>query len=174
MKTKKLFIGLLIITSMVGLKAHANAATSFNQKFDNMVAKEIILKRIQYTNERNFKQWEKLHTPHACRTAPAFKGELCGAGEMSQALQDLIVSFPDYKLELVEVYRSNKNMFAKIRAKGTFKHPLNLGDGNIIPATGKTFTQEWVANIRLNTSAKIERFEEFYDQYDLLLQLGIL
>ena len=145
----------------------------FNQQFDNMIAKQIISKRINNTNARDFNSWESLHTKNACRTAPAFKGEICGVQNMSHALKELIVSFPDYNLELLEVYRSKKNMFAKIRSTGTFLNPMDIGGGVIIQPTGKSFSQEWVANINLIQSGKIERFEEYYDQQDLLIQLGL-
>lgn len=171
---KKSVISLVIA---VGFVSYAQAVPrndpDFNQKFDNIIAKQLITKRIKYTNARDFDSWKSLHTKGACRTAPAFKGELCGVEKMGQALEELIVSFPDYKLELLEVYRSKKNMFAKIRSTGTFLHPLDIGGGVIIQPSGKSFSQEWVANINLTQSGKIERFEEYYDQQDLLIQLGL-
>lgn len=167
----------LSLAFVLSFASHAQSVPrhnpDFNQQFDNMIAKQLITKRINSTNARDFNVWESLHTKNACRTAPAFKGEICGVENMSHALKELIVSFPDYKLELLEVYRSKKNMFAKIRSTGTFLNPMDIGGGVIIQPTGKSFSQEWVANINLTPSGKIERFEEYYDQQDLLIQLGL-
>jgi hypothetical protein len=158
---------------LVSFSSLAQTRGDFNQNFDNIIAKKIISTRIESTNSRKFEIWEGLHTQNSCRTAPAFKGDLCGVKNMRHALEELIVSFPDYKLELIQVFRSKKDMFAKIRSTGTFLNPLDIGGGVVIPPTGKSFSQEWVANIRLNHAGKIERFEEFYDQQDLMIQLGL-
>jgi hypothetical protein len=170
MNLKKSFAALSIFVS---LSSFAQANGDFNQQFDNMMARRIITARIDATNSRRFVAWEGLHTKNSCRTAPAFKGDLCGVKNMRHALEELIVSFPDYKLELIQVFRSKKNMFAKIRSTGTFLNPLDIGGGVVIAPTGKSFSQEWVANITLTQAGKIERFEEYYDQQDLLIQLGL-
>ncbi len=165
-------LGLVGLVSAAGIAARADS--DFNQKFDNLIARKILEKRADCTNFRDFRCWEGLHTQNACRTAPAFKGELCGVQKMSHALQELIGAFPDYRLELLEVYRSKKDVFAKFRATGTFLKPLLLDGGVVVPPTGRSFSQEWVANIDLNQAGKIERFEEYYDQQDLLVQLGLV
>lgn len=169
----KLKMTVSTISILFAFNSFAQSSGDFNQNFDNIIAKRIITSRIQATNSRSFETWENLHTKNSCRTAPAFKGDLCGVKNMRLALEELIVSFPDYKLELIQVFRFKNNMFAKIRSTGTFLHPLDIGGGVVIPPTGKSFSQEWAANIRLNQAGKIERFEEFYDQQDLMIQLGL-
>jgi ketosteroid isomerase-like protein len=133
----------------------------------------IIRERIKVSNAKNFAAWQAMHDKDACRTAPELVGELCGSANMREGIEELVEAFPDYNLTLVEAYGSGLRLMAKIRAFGTFTGPIAIGDGTIVQPTGKSFSQEWIANITFNKQGKIVRFEEFHDQLDVYVQLGV-
>jgi hypothetical protein len=134
----------------------------------------IIQERISFSNTKNFEAWENLHASNACRTAPELMGELCGSSNMRIGIEELVRAFPDYQLKLVEAFGSGLRLMAKINASGTFTNPIQIGDGSFVQPTGKSFSQEWIANITFNTKGEIIRFEEFHDQLDVYYQLGVM
>jgi ketosteroid isomerase-like protein len=137
-------------------------------------AKTIIAARIQASNSQDFAKWQSFHSSNACRTAPELPGELCGSDKMRVAIEELVKAFPDYQLALVDIVGSGNRYMAKIHAKGTFTAPIQIGDGSIVPPTGKAFEQDWIANITFDQDGKITRFEEFHDQLDVYYQLGVM
>lgn len=152
-----------------GIRAVATA-----QPLNEMQVKTIIAARIQASNSHDFAKWQSFHTANACRTAPELPGELCGSDKMRVAIEDLVKAFPDYHLDLLEVVGSGNRYMAKIHAKGTFTAPIEIGDGSMVPPTGKAFKQDWIANITFDQAGKITRFEEYHDQLDIYYQLGVM
>jgi ketosteroid isomerase-like protein len=132
---------------------------------------DVVRKRIEATNAKDWKAWESLHTPGAVRTAPGLPAPLRGAAAMRTAIEELTVTFPDYRLELVDAFGSGDRLVAKIHTRATMKGPLDLG-GQVVPATGKAFEQDWIAVLRFEGD-RIASIDEFYDNYDVMLQLGL-
>lgn len=132
---------------------------------------DVVRKRIEATNAKDWKTWESLHTSGAVRTAPGLPGPIRGASSMRAAIEELTVTFPDYRLELVDAFGSGDRLVAKIHTRGTMKGQLDLG-GQVVPATGKAFEQDWIAVLRFEGD-KIASIDEFYDNYEVMLQLGL-
>jgi SnoaL-like polyketide cyclase len=164
----------VLFANVFGSMALAKGSDPYDSPIVEYAKKRIIQERIKASNEKDFKKWESFHAKEACRTAPELPGELCGSENMRVAIEELVVSFPDYHLELVESFGAGLKYMAKIRARGTFLKAIDIGGGQIVPPTGKMFTQEWIANITFNKEGKIIRFEEFHDQLDIYKQLGVL
>lgn len=132
---------------------------------------DVVRRRIDATNAKDWKTWESLHTSGAVRTAPGLPAPLRGAAAMRAAIEELTVTFPDYRLELVDAFGSGDKLVAKIHTRATMKGPLDLG-GQVVPATGRAFEQDWIAVLRFEGD-KIASIDEFYDNYDVMLQLGL-
>lgn len=132
---------------------------------------EIIEQRIVANNTQDWDTWESLHTEDAVRTAPELSGPLVGAAAMREGIEELVVTFPDYNLELVEAFGAGDRLMARIHTRATMLGPLVI-DGAEIPATGATFEQDWVAVLTFDGD-KIAAIDEFHDNYDILIQLGI-
>ena len=60
-----------------------------------------------------------------------------------------------------------------MHASGTHSGTLILSDGTAVPPTGRHIEQDWVALVTFDTEGRIERIDEFYDEFVLLLQLGL-
>lgn len=128
--------------------------------------------RIDATNRRDFQAWMELHTEGACRTAPELEGPLCGREAMRGAIEVLSTAFPDYHLELVQVVAEGDWMAVRIHTQGTMTGPLLLSNGVEVPPTGRTIDQEWTALVQFE-GQRIARFDEYYDQHTLMVQLGL-
>lgn len=132
---------------------------------------EIVEQRIAANNAQDWETWEGLHTEGAVRTAPALSEPLVGAAAMREGIEELVVTFPDYHLELVEAFGQDDRLMARIHTRGTMLGPLVI-DGVEIPPTGAVLEQDWVAVLTFEGD-EIAAIDEFYDNYDALIQLGL-
>src|SRR5687768_16861110 len=104
----------------------------------------IVERRIAASNAQDWATWEALHTPGAIRTAPGLPGPLVGAAAMRDGIAELVTTFPDYHLALVEAFGQGDRLIARIHTRATMLGAMQLGEATI-PATGKSFEQDWVA-----------------------------
>lgn len=132
---------------------------------------EVVRDRIAANNAQDWDAWEALHTPDAVRTAPDVVGKLVGAAAMRADIEELVVTFPDYHLELVEAFGHGDRLVARIHTRGTMLGPITI-DGAEIPPTGLAFEQDWAALLTFDGD-RIAAIDEFYDNYGTLLQLGL-
>lgn len=130
-----------------------------------------IQRRIEANNAKDWTTWESLHTEDAVRTAPGLPGPLVTAKVMREGIEELVQTFPDYELTLVDAFGEGDRLMARIHAKGTMLGAMDIG-GVEIPPTGKTFEQDWVAVLTFE-GEKISVIDEFYDNYGTLIQLGL-
>lgn len=132
---------------------------------------DIMRERIVANNTKNWTVWEALHTPDAVRTAPELLEPLVGAAAMRASIEELVVTFPDYHLELVEAFGTGDRLMARIHTNGTMLGPIDIG-GTEVPPTGLAFEQDWVAVLTFEGD-KISAIDEFHDNYGILVQLGL-
>jgi ketosteroid isomerase-like protein len=138
---------------------------------DEQIAR--IEQRLAATNRRDWDTWQSLHTPDAVRTAPELEEPLEGSAAMRAAIEVLSTAFPDYHLELRQAFGQGEWLALRIHTTGTMTGPLVLSDGSEIPATGQPIDQDWAALVRFEGD-RIAEFHEFYDQFTLMMQLGVL
>jgi len=134
---------------------------------------ELIRERFEATNTRDWDRWESLHTPDAIRTAPELEEPLQSAAAMRAAIETLSVAFPDYHLELRQAFGQGPWLAVRVHTTGTMTGPLTLSDGSEVPPTGQPIEQDWAALIRFDGD-RIAEFHEFYDQFLLMVQLGLI
>lgn len=132
---------------------------------------DVIRERIVANNTQDWETWQALHTPDAVRTAPELQGPLVGAAEMRAGIEELLVTFPDYHLELVEAFGVGDRLVARIHTRATMRGPLNI-NGVEVPPTGMPFEQDWVAVLTFDGD-RIAAIDEFHDNYGILVQLGL-
>lgn len=163
----------LVAVSLSGCEAESASSGDVDEANAALVAEhiQIVETRIAACNSQDWDTWESLHTPDAVRTAPELAGPLEGASEMRAGIEELVETFPDYELTLVDAFGEGDQLMARIHAKGTMLGPIEI-DGVEIPPTGKTFEQDWVGVITFDGD-KIATIDEFHDNYTLLIQLGL-
>jgi len=128
-------------------------------------------RRIAASNALDWSTWESLHTADAVRTAPELGEPLKGSKAMRAGIEELVVTFPDYHLELVETFGEGDRLMARIHTKATMLGPMNI-NGAEIPPTGKVFEQDWVAVLTFDGDL-ITAIDELHDNYTILVQLGL-
>ena len=90
---------------------------------------------------------------------------------MRDAIAALVKTFPDYHLELRQAFGEGDRVVARIHTHATMLGEMQLGE-QLIPPTGRSFEQDWVAIFRFQ-DGKIASIDEFYDSYTILVQLGL-
>jgi ketosteroid isomerase-like protein len=157
----------------VGLVLLTAACTAAETTTDPIVEAhiDVIHERIVANNTKNWTVWEALHTPDAVRTAPELPEPLVGAAAMRAGIEELVVTFPDYHLELVEAFGTGDRLMARIHTNGTMLGPIDIG-GTEVPPTGLAFEQDWAAVLTFEGD-KISAIDEFHDNYGILVQLGL-
>lgn len=127
--------------------------------------------RVAASNAHDWDTWQALHVPSVVRTAPGLSAPLTSSAELRAAIEALVVTFPDYHLELRETFGAGERVLARFHTRATMLGPLVLGPVTI-PATGRTFEQDWVALVRFE-GGLIASIDEFYDNYEVMTQLGL-
>jgi hypothetical protein len=73
---------------------------------------DVVRRRIAANNAKDWDAWESLHTVDAVRTAPELPEPLRGAKAMRAGIEELLQTFPDYHLELVDAFGSGDRLVA--------------------------------------------------------------
>jgi len=165
----------LTLLMLTNLACNQTEAPTEPEPMNPLLAQRVavIERRLAATNQRDFETWMSLHTEGACRTAPELPEPLCGRAAMRGAIEILSRAFPDYHLELVQVVAQGDWLSLRIHTSGTMTGPLLLSSGLEVPPTGRTIDQEWSALVHFE-GVQIAQFDEYYDQYTLMVQLGII
>lgn len=153
--------------------AAAEPTLDATEELDPVVAAhvEVVRRRIEANNAQDWDTWESLHVEGAVRTAPELTEPLQSAQAMRASIEELVRTFPDYHLQLVDAFGSRNRLVARIRTKATMLGSLGLG-GATIPPTGKVFEQDWVAVLCFEGN-RISSIDEFHDNHGILVQLGL-
>lgn len=157
-------VGLLLLTA-----ACANTETSTDPVV--RAHTDVIRRRIAANNAHDWAAWQRLHTPGAVRTAPELPEPLVGAAAMRAGIEELVRTFPDYHLELVEAFGADDRLMVRIHARGTMRGPIEI-NGAAVPPTGRAFEQDWVGVLTFEGDL-ISAIDEFHDNYGILVQLGL-
>lgn len=168
---------MLVLGLGLALSACNDAATSNDT--DALVEAEeqveshidVVEQRLAACNAKDWDTWESLHVADARRTAPDLAEPLTSAAAMRADIEELVVTFPDYHLELVEAFGLGDKLVARIHTKGTMLGPIDF-NGVEVPPTGASFEQDWVAILTFEGD-KIASIDEFYDNYGTMVQLGL-
>lgn len=164
---------LALTFSLAGCDEGGTLAGSDEPEVDTTVEDhiDIVRERIAANNAQDWDAWEALHTKEAVRTSPDLDGPLVGADNMRAAIEELVVTFPDYHLELVEAFGQEDRLVVRFHVRGTMSGPITFGETEI-PPTGRVFEQDWVGMMTFDGD-KISAIDEFYDNYGTMVQLGL-
>jgi ketosteroid isomerase-like protein len=114
----------------------------------------------------------------ACYAADAVaitpdQGEITGPEAISNYLSELGEAFPDLDYEYAQKYEAGNVAIDEGFVTGTNTGPLTLPSGESLPATGKTIRVR-SCDIAHVEDGRITRHEFYFDQMELLGQLGLL
>ncbi len=159
----------LFLASLASLATAACADSGSEDPFAAHLA--VMNQRIEASNRHDWAAWQALHRDDAVRSAPELPGPLAGSDAMRAGIEELITTFPDYHLELVDAFGAGDRLTARLHTRATMLGPLQLGSVTV-PPTGKPFEQDWIAVVTFDGDL-ISAIDEFHDNYTILVQLGL-
>ena len=121
---------------------------------------------------KDLEKLRDLYAPHAIAVTPD-AGELRGADEIIEYFRAMAEAFPTMSYESVGTYDSGDCAIDQGDMLAHNTGPIHMPDGQTLPATGK---QVRVRSMDIATvhGGKIVRHEWYWDQLELLVQLGLL
>lgn len=108
-----------------------------------------------------------------------FRSEVSGVSSPMNKEQDrmyirrYVDAFPDLHYDLKDVIAQGDRVAVTWVAKGTHKAPLTMPNGDSIPATQKKATVSGSSFFEIRNN-KVSRQRIYWDQVDLLSQLGVV
>ena len=101
------------------------------------------------------------------------EGELKGRDEIVRYLGGLLSAIPDFTWDSLAEHESGDTSIDEGWFVGTNTGPLPLPDGTVMPATGKAVRVRG-CDIATVAGGQIVRHHFYYDQMELLTQLGLV
>lgn len=132
---------------------------------------EIIRKRIEAINSRDWATWDGLHTERVSRMAPELAEPLVGLENVRRAMELVVAAFPDYRLEASNAFGDGDWLCVEMTAWGTHSGILNMGF-QVFQPTFRPFESR-ICSVFEFSGSKIAAVREYYDLLGMIGQLGI-
>jgi steroid delta-isomerase-like uncharacterized protein len=104
---------------------------------------------------------------------PALPGISTGRDARVQFVQGIVETFPDGVVEVQRYFGKGDWACVEVLFTGTHTGPMPGADGSVIPATGKSVKWPYCMVMKFEDGLVSQLFE-YYDQLDLLNQLGVM
>ena len=121
---------------------------------------------------KDFDTLRTLYAPNVVATTPD-AGTLNGVDALLEWNSALEEAFPDMRYELTGAHEAGDCAIDQGDVIGTHSGPLRLPDGSSIPPTGKQVRMR-SADLATVRDGKIVRHDFYFDQLDMLMQLGLM
>ena len=136
-------------------------------------AKEVLEQAIEYWNASDRDRWEALYADDVVYEAPGGQ-RISGLADLKEQYFDaLVTAAADRVSRDVVLFAEGEYVVEQARYVGTHTGPLRSPGGAEIPATGKPFDFPFVGVFRVQ-GGKISSIRIYYDQMELLMQLGLI
>jgi ketosteroid isomerase-like protein len=131
----------------------------------------IIRKRIEAVNSKDWTTWDSLHADQVTKVAPELAEPLVGAENVRRAMELTVAAFPDYRLEVSDAFGEGDWLCVEMTALGTHSGVLNMGF-QVFQPTFRPFESR-ICSIFGFSGSKISTIREYYDLLGFIGQLGI-
>lgn len=136
-------------------------------------AKDVLERAIEYWNAGDRDRWETLYADDVAYEAPGGH-RISGLSDLKEQYFDaLLTAAPDRVSRDVVLFAEGEYVVEQARYVGTHTGPLRGAGGVDIPATGKPFDFPFAAFFHVR-NGKISSIRIYYDQMELLMQLGLI
>jgi steroid delta-isomerase-like uncharacterized protein len=136
-------------------------------------AKRVLEQAIDSWNARDRNAWAALYAEDVVYEAPGGQ-RISGLQDLGEKYFDaLVTAAPDRVSSDVVLFADGEYVVEQARYVGTHTGPLRSPDGTEVPPTGKHFDFPFVGIFRVQ-GGKITTIRIFYDQIELLMQLGLI
>ncbi len=135
-------------------------------------ARDVMDRASQAFFAKDFDTLRTLYAPDVVATTPD-AGTLNGIDALLEWNRPLVEAFPDMSYELTAAHEAGDVAIDQGEVIGTHTGPFRLPDGSSIEPTGKQVRMRStdMATVR---DGKIVRHDFYYDQLDMLTQLGLM
>ena len=136
-------------------------------------AKKVLEQAIERWNATDRDGWAALYTDDVVYEAPG-GARISGLADLKEKYFDaLATAAPDRRSIDVILFAEGNHVVEQARYTGTHTGPWRNPDGAEVPATGKKLDFPFVGVFRVE-SGKISSIRIFYDQVEVLTQLGLM
>ena len=136
-------------------------------------AKTVLGQAIESWNAGDRERWATLYADDVVYAAPGGQ-RISGLANLKEQYFDaLLTAAPDRRSRDIVLFAEGDYVVEQARYTGTHTGPLRTADGGEIPPTGRKFEFPFVGIFRVE-GGKIRSIDIYYDQFDLLMQLGLL
>ncbi len=135
-------------------------------------ARELMDRATEAYFSKDFETLRTLYAPDVVATTPD-AGTLNGIDALLEWNNSLDAAFPDMRYELTAAHEAGDCAIDQGDVIGTHTGPLRLPDGGSIEPTGRQIRMR-SADMATVRDGKIVRHDFYYDQLEMLTQLGLL
>ncbi|HSE09003.1 MAG TPA: ester cyclase [Nocardioidaceae bacterium] len=135
-------------------------------------AREVMERATEAFFAKDFDRLRTLYAPDVVATTPD-AGTLNGVDALFEWNRPLIEAFPDMRYQLTARHEAGDFVVDQGEVIGTHNGPFRLPDGSSIKPTGKQVRMRStdMATVR---DGKIVQHDFYFDQLDMLTQLGLM
>lgn len=124
----------------------------------------------------NTGEWEaygSIYSEDLLMVAPGFPGPTTGRDVRVKLAKGLVNAFPDARVERLRSFGQGDWACFEVMFAGTHTGPMPGPDGTEIPATNKPVKFPYCMVVKFKDGQCSELYE-YYDQLDMLTQLGLM
>lgn len=123
-------------------------------------------------NERDWDAYGRLFSEALLMRAPGLPGITTGREARVTLIKGILDAFPDGQAELERSFGEGDWACLQLQFAGTHTGPLATPDGGQIPPTNRPVRFPYCIVVRLGQNGEAVEIDEYYDQLELLTQLG--
>jgi len=121
---------------------------------------------------RDWQAYGELFSESLAMRAPGFPGTVRGRHYRVAMVRGIMDAFPDGRVEVERAFGDGDLGCLQVRFEGTHTGPLAGPGGAEIPPTGRRVEFFYCVVVRFEDGLAVE-IDEYYDQLDLLAQIGV-
>jgi len=122
---------------------------------------------------RDWETYGSVFAENLQMVTPALPGISTGRDVRIQFVQGIVEAFPDGVVEVQRYFGKGDWACVEVLFTGTHTGPMQGADGSLIPATHKPVKWPYCMVMKFEDGLVSELYE-YYDQLDLLTQLGVI
>jgi steroid delta-isomerase-like uncharacterized protein len=161
---------------------HANPSAIYvRPAFQSVAPREVIARHLELMNRGDWKRAAEMFAPdvrhHLGTWREGSEGIVNGQQTLTENLQDIFRTFPDWKMEIVEMVAEGESVVVRCRVSGTH---LGVGSKRVnggflvgVQPTGKRFEVQHIHWYRVRDGKITDHFAN-RDDLGMTQQLGIL
>ena len=128
---------------------------------------------VRALNARDWETYGQLWAQSLVTHAPGLGEPAKGRDARVQWVQGLMEAFPDGRVEKKQSFGHGDRLCVELTFAGTHKGPLLGPSGNATPATNKRVRFPYCLILKFD-GGEVTELHEYYDQLELLTQLGLM